>query len=48
MYLNEWLSEWLMNSYMDFGKTIGSKNEMITNRKKSNYFRKKIIDSNKR
>ena len=38
-----------MNTYLGFGETIGFKNKMFTNgKKKSYYFRKKIIDSNKR
>ena len=37
-----------MNTDLDIGETIGSKNKMFTNRKESYYFRKKIIDSDKR
>ena len=37
-----------MNVYLDFGETIGSKNKIFTNTKKSYYFRKKIIHSNKK
>ena len=44
-----WFSEiCTMNTYSDFMEVIGSKNHMFTNRKISYYFRKKIIDSNKR
>ena len=32
-----------MNTYLDFGAPIGSKNKMFTNRKKSYYFRKLFI-----
>ena len=35
----------LANTYLDFGETIGSKNKMFTNGKKSYYFRKKIRDN---
>ena len=38
----------LMNTYLDFRETIGSKNRMFANKKNSYYFRKKIIDSNER
>ena len=40
MYLNEWLFEWLINSYLDFGETNGykrwlqiEKNQIILERK---------------
>ena len=39
--LREWVNEYLFGLW-------GSKNKMFTNRKKSYYFRKKIIHSNKR
>ena len=37
-----------MNTYLDIGETISSKNKMFTNRKELYYFRKEIIDSDKR
>ena len=38
-----------MKTYLDIGETIGSKYKIFTKRKKKwYYFRKKIIDRNKR